>query len=241
MESARHRQQMEVLIQSLELAWAHRNDFYAGGNMFLYFSETQAKKNDFRGPDFFLVLGTDRHERRAWVIWEEDGKAPDVIVELLSESTEHVDRGEKMRVYARSLKVAEYFLFDPWSGVLEGYELDSPRGAYRRKELDADGRVYCDQVGMWLGKAKSVLYGVEVDWLRWMDEAGRPLLVDAEVAKIAEQKANVAVEAANIAIEKAKAETERAKAADDRANAEAARADRLAQELAELRRKLDGR
>ena len=36
MESARHRQQMEVLIQSLELAWADRNDFYAGGNMFLY-------------------------------------------------------------------------------------------------------------------------------------------------------------------------------------------------------------
>jgi Uma2 family endonuclease len=248
LESARHRQQMEILIQSLDWAWTERRDFYAGGNMFLYFSETQARKNDFRGPDVFVVLGTDRHERKAWVVWEEDGKAPDVIIELLSETTEHVDRGEKMRIYARSLKVAEYFLFDPWSGVLEGYELDSPRGTYRRKELDANGRVYCDQVGLWLGKAKSVLYGVEVEWLRWMDEAGRPLLVDAEIVKIAEQKANVAVEAANIAIEKAKAEAERAKAeaeranaADDRANVEAARADRLAQELAELRSKLDGR
>src|SRR6266516_1439857 len=77
LETARHRQQMEVLIQSLEWAWADRKDFYAGGNMFLYFSETQAKRNDFRGPDFFVVLGTDRRERRAWIVWEEGGKAPD--------------------------------------------------------------------------------------------------------------------------------------------------------------------
>ena len=268
MESARHRQQMEVLIQSLECAWADRNDFYAGGNMFLYFSETQARKNDFRGPDFFVVLGTDRHERRAWVVWEEDGKAPDVIVELLSESTEHVDRGEKMRVYARSLKVAEYFLFDPWSGVLEGYELDSPRGEYRRKDADANGRLYCTQVGLWLGKARSVLYGVEVDWLRWMDDQGHPLLVPAEEAKIAvahakaveqkasaaiehanalEQKMNAAVEHAkaveqkmNAAAERASAAAEQVREAEERANAEAARAEFLARELEELRRKLEG-
>jgi Uma2 family endonuclease len=261
MESARHRQQMEVLIQSLECAWADRDDFYAGGNMLLYFSETQARKNDFRGPDFFVVLGTDRHERRAWVVWEEDGKAPDVILELLSESTERVDRGEKMRVYARSLKVAEYFLFDPWSGVLEGYELDSPRGAYRPKELDANGRLYCAQVGLWLGKAQSVLYGVEVEWLRWMDEQGRPLLVPAEEAKIAvekanlveqkmnavveranavEQKMNAAVERANAAVERANAQAERATEAEERANVEAARAEFLARELEELRRKLEG-
>ncbi|HEX4334978.1 MAG TPA: Uma2 family endonuclease [Polyangiaceae bacterium] len=92
LESARHRQQMEVLIQSFELAWADRQDFYARGNMFLYFSETQSHRNDFRGPDFFVVLGTDRRERKGWVVWEEDGKAPDVIIELLSESSESIGR-----------------------------------------------------------------------------------------------------------------------------------------------------
>ena len=225
MESARHRQQMEVLIQSLELAWADRQDFYAGGNMFLYFSETQARKNDFRGPDVFVVLGTDRRERKAWVVWEEDGKAPDVIVELLSESTEHVDRGEKMRVYAKSLKVGEYFLFDPWSGVLEGYTLDPLHGSYVRKELDASGRVRCEQLGFWLGKAKSVLYGVEVDWLRWMDAGGRVLPVPWEAAEEVSKRLA--------------AETERANAETERANAAAERADRLAAELAHLRRQSD--
>jgi hypothetical protein len=39
---------------------------------------------------------------------------------LLSATTEKVDRGDKMRIYARLLKVGEYFLFDPFSGVFEG-------------------------------------------------------------------------------------------------------------------------
>jgi Uma2 family endonuclease len=94
METGRHHEQMVLLIRSLRHAWRDRSDFYVGGNMFLYFSEAQARNNDFRGPDFFVVLGTTQRERRAWVVWEEEGKAPDVILELLSESTEHVDRGE---------------------------------------------------------------------------------------------------------------------------------------------------
>lgn len=221
LESARHCQQMEVLIRSLETAWEHRTDFYAGGNMFLYYSETQSRRNDFRGPDVFVVLGTNRRERRAWVVWEEDGKAPDVIIELLSESTAHIDRNEKMRLYSRVLKVGEYFLFDPWTSELEGYTLDAARGVYVRKDHDAKGRVYCQQVGQWLGVATSVLFGVSVPWLRWMDEDGRVLPVPAELAKQAVAEA-----------ERAKAEAERAKAEAERQRAEA---ERLAAELAALR------
>jgi Uma2 family endonuclease len=214
LESARHRQQMEVLIQSLELAWEDRQDFYAGGNMFIYFSETQSRKNDFRGPDFFVVLGTDRHERKGWVVWEEGGKTPDVVIELTSPTTEHVDRSDKMRIYARVLRVAEYFVFDPFSGVLEGYELDAPHGAYRRKEADERGRLYCKQTEMWLGTRPSVLYGVEVNWLRWQDEAGHVVQVPAEAAKDALAYAS---------------------AESQRADAEARRAEALAAELAQLK------
>src|SRR5687768_1123220 len=81
MESARHRMQMNLLIDSLFHAWRDRDDFYAGGNMFLYFSETQKKKNDFRGPDVFVVLHTTRRDRKSWVVWEEDGRTLDVVIE----------------------------------------------------------------------------------------------------------------------------------------------------------------
>ncbi len=51
--------------------------------MFVYFSAAQLKSEDFRGPDFFAVLGVPKAERKSWVVWQE-GKAPDVVIELLS-------------------------------------------------------------------------------------------------------------------------------------------------------------
>ena len=190
MESARHVQQMTVLIEALQYAWRERQDFYVGGNMFLYFSETQSRKNDFRGPDVFVVLDTTRRERRAWIVWEENGKTPDVIIELLSETTENVDRGEKMQIYARALKVGEYFLFDPFSGVLEGYELDVLPKRYRPKRPDAEGRLWCEQLGLFLTKVRSTLYAVDADWLRWMDANGRVLELPIESADAEARRAD---------------------------------------------------
>ena len=41
LESETHREQMQLLIETLNAHWATRDDFYCGGNMFVYFSETQ--------------------------------------------------------------------------------------------------------------------------------------------------------------------------------------------------------
>ncbi|MBM4258323.1 MAG: Uma2 family endonuclease [Deltaproteobacteria bacterium] len=81
METARHRQQMFLLLETLHPWLDQRSDGYAGGNMFLYFSLAQVRHQDFRGPDFFAVLGVPKGERKSWVVWEE-GKGPDVIIEL---------------------------------------------------------------------------------------------------------------------------------------------------------------
>src|SRR5262245_33364759 len=92
METGFHHAQGTVLIDSLAVAWSDRRDYYVAGNMFVYFSEQQIKRNDFRGPDVFVVLGAERKPRKSWVAWEEGGKLPDVVIEVISESTEHVDR-----------------------------------------------------------------------------------------------------------------------------------------------------
>jgi Uma2 family endonuclease len=190
MESARHVQQMNVLITSLEDAWRERQDFYVGGNMFLYFSEVQARNNDFRGPDVFVVMHTSRRERRAWVVWEEEGRTPDVIIELLSDSTEKIDRGEKMQMYAR-LKVGEYYLFDPWSGIFEGYELDAQQCEYHRKMPDEQGRLSCKGMDLLLGRVHSRLFDVETGWLRWIGPDGQVLALPQERADAEAQRANL--------------------------------------------------
>lgn len=56
-----------------------------------------------------------------------------------------------MRVDGKTLKVAEYFLFDPFSKVLEGYELDVLRGEYSQKEPDAEARLHSRRLGLVLG------------------------------------------------------------------------------------------
>ena len=135
MDSKQHGDQMFLLVDTLDLAWKDRQDYYAAGNMAIFYSETQAKKNDFKGPDVFVVLGTEKKERESWVVWEEDGKTPDVVVEILSETTAKVDRGEKKRIYASLLKVSYYYLFDPSTAELEGFELD-PRSLSFRPNLE---------------------------------------------------------------------------------------------------------
>lgn len=60
MESERHKLQVELLIDAL-IPWLdQRADGYIGGNMFVYYSLAQVRNQDFRGPDFFAVLGVDR-------------------------------------------------------------------------------------------------------------------------------------------------------------------------------------
>jgi len=83
LETDLHRLQMTLLIQCLEWLWRNRNDFYASGNLTIYYSPRQRKSENFRGPDFFVVLGTERKPRKSWVVWEEDGKYPNLIIEIL--------------------------------------------------------------------------------------------------------------------------------------------------------------
>ncbi len=230
MESERHFFQMMLLILSLRLAWKDREDYYVGGNMFIYFSETQAKKNDFRGPDVFVVLDTVMKERKSWVDWEEDGKTPDVVIELTSPSTEATDRGEKMRIYSKLLKVYEYFLFDPFTAELEGYRLDLETGGYRPIEPDSKGRLDCRRLGLSLGVVRGVYLGTNTDWLRWFDDQGQILPVGEELAK-AETKRALAE------ARRAEAEAQRAEAEALRAEAEAQRAEVLAERLAEYEEK----
>ncbi|MGK4004232.1 Uma2 family endonuclease [Sorangium sp. So ce1036] len=216
MESQRHRKQMELLIEVLDLLWKDRDDVYVSGNMAIYFSELQAKKNDFRGPDVFVVLDTVKRERKSWVVWQEDGRTPDVVIELLSESTEKVDRTDKMRIYAKLLRVPEYYLFDPFTGVLEAYTLDLATMSYVPVAPAANGDVVSSRLHLGLGVRRGTYHNLEVDWLRWLDAEGR-------VLPTAEEQARAAEEQARAAEEQARAAEGRARAAEDEAKLLAAR------------------
>jgi Uma2 family endonuclease len=225
MESERHLKQKNLLAESLALAWADRTDVYVGNEMAIYFSELQARNNDFRAPDVFVVLDTTRRERKSWVVWQEGGRTPDVVIELLSASTEAVDRGHRMRIYSRLLHVSHYYLFDPDSGVLEGYRLDSERLQYVPLAPHAGGDLPCPVLGLSLGLRKGTFQSVELSWLRWITPDGAVLQSGEEAARSAQEQARSAQEQARTAedqvaqlteqLAQARAEIERLKASGD--------------------------
>lgn len=187
MESPRHAAQMRLLIDSLQVAWADQENFFVGGNMFVYFSLEQVRNRDFRGPDFFVVLNVPKRERKSWVVWEE-GKGPDVVIELLSESTAAVDKAEKKLIYQDRLRVPEYFWYDPFREELAGFALRE--GGYEPLELDHQGRLLSQQLGLSLVRWEGTYQEITTRWLRWATLGGDLLLTAQEVATQERQRAD---------------------------------------------------
>ncbi len=149
LETDLHLRQIILLLQCLDWQWQDRNDFYAAGNLTIYYSERRRKSEDFRGPDFFVVLGTERKPRRSWVVWQEDGLYPNIIIELLSSSTAAVDRGLKKQIYQDTFRTPEYFWFDPESLEFAGFCLLN--GTYQPIETNDRGWMWSQQLELYLG------------------------------------------------------------------------------------------
>ena len=149
LESDLHRDQIDLLIRLLRWSWQQRQDVYVSGNLTIYYSPQQLKSEDFRGPDFFVVLNTENKPRKSWVVWEENGKYPNVIIELLSDSTAQTDRGLKKQIYQDIFRTLEYFWFDPQSLEFAGFEL--VRGTYRELQANEQGWLWSEQLELYLG------------------------------------------------------------------------------------------
>ncbi len=216
MESTKHRQQMSLLIETLRGHFADQPRVFIGGNLGVYYSELQAVKNEFRAPDFMVVLDAEPRQRKSWVIWQEEC-GPDLVIELLSEKTEREDRGRKMTIYARAMRVPEYYLFDPVSNALEGFVLDASGREYRTLTPQLDGSLRSKLLGLRLVVREGRYDGTDDVWLRWATDDGELLPTGQERAEAAERAAKAAEQAA--------------KAAEQAAATERARAERLAAQL----------
>jgi Uma2 family endonuclease len=172
MESTQHYQQLALLVSHLEWCWRERNDFFIGANLTVYYSHQQLRHRDFRGPDFFLVRNTEHLPRNSWVVWEEGGRYPDLIIELLSNSTAEVDRGEKKSLYQNVFRTPEYFWFSPITGEFAGFRLVNRW--YEAIPTDPRGWRWSETLGLYLGVVDSQL--------RYFDPEGALVLGPEETA-----------------------------------------------------------
>jgi Uma2 family endonuclease len=189
MESSLHYAQLALLVACLEWLWRDRNDFFIGANLTIYFSREQLKNRDFRGPDFFLINQTERRPRKSWVVWEEGGQYPDLIVELLSPATAKTDRSLEKVLYQDRFRTPEYFWFSPDTLEFEGYRLVGQH--YEAIAPNDAGWRWSDVLGLFLG--------VQNETLRYFHPSGELVPTPeeaAETAQLAAETAQLKVQAA---------------------------------------------
>jgi Uma2 family endonuclease len=182
MESSLHYTQLLILVSCLEWLWRDREDFFIGANLTIYYSRQQLRTREFRGPDFFLVQPTEKRPRKSWVVWEEEGKYPNLIIELLSPSTASVDRTDKKELYQNRFRTPEYFWFSPDTFEFQGFRLIGDQ--YEEISPNVNNWRWSEQLGLYLG--------VEQGVLRYWTEDGNLVLTPAEAAQ---QAVSVAQEA----------------------------------------------
>jgi Uma2 family endonuclease len=165
-ETDHHRNLMVLLIAMLQAWFEHQQRVYVSGNLQLFYE--RGNKRRHISPDVFVVKGVPKGDRLNYILWEE-GKAPQLVIELTSSSTRREDTDRKFRFYRDRLKVQEYFLFDPHGDYLnprlQGYRLRAgeyhPVRAVQGRlpsrvldlHLEADGdflRLYDPASGRWL-------------------------------------------------------------------------------------------
>lgn len=227
LESNQHRITMSALISSIQYSWHPAQDFFVGGNMFIYFSRQQVMNKKFRGPDFFVVLNAvGASDRKGWLIWEEGGRYPDIIIELLSDSTAKIDKTEKKDLYEQVFRTPNYFIYDPLEPAsFQGWHLTNAH--YEPLIPNERGWLWSSSLQLWLGPWEGEIERHPGNWLRFFDREENLILLPNEFAALETQRANQAMETAQV-------EQERANQAIAQAELEKQRADRLAQKLQEL-------
>ncbi len=212
-----------ALRHALKQYFRARSDVYVSGNIFLYYRDTKGRRKNV-SPDILVVFGVNKKERRIYKL-EDEGKAPDVVVELISTETKEKDLGERRYIYA-ALGVKEYYIFDPLHETLQpalrGYQL--VEGEYM---LMAGTSLLSQAMGLELREEEGTL--------RLYDPLTGMRLLTPDEAEAARDESEVARSKAEIA--RRAAETAR-RAAEERATNETAQRQAVEAELARLREEL---
>jgi Uma2 family endonuclease len=170
-ETEKHVIQLAQLLGCLRTYFASEPEVYVSGNNMMYYEEGNPRKKV--SPDIYVTLGIPKHERRSYRLWVE-GKAPDFILELLSGETRRRDFGFKKKLYQNVFQTKEYFLYDPDTEELYGYQLIGNR--YSLVKPDANSRFFSSVL--------ELLFGVDTQgWLRVYTKDGTLLKTQEELAE----------------------------------------------------------
>lgn len=108
MEGDFHSGPLRAVLDALRAIFDGRDDMYFAADMGLFFEK--GNRRAVVVPDLVVVFGTAKRSRNSLKLWEEP-KAPDFVMEVISEDSLRNDMEYKPPLYA-ALGVTEYWTFD---------------------------------------------------------------------------------------------------------------------------------
>ena len=186
-ESDRHIDQIIYCKEALRFYFTDRPDVYIASNNFLYWEEGNPKA--VVSPDVYVVFGVSREQRDCYMAWKEGGMLPSVVIEITSRSTRSEDTHKKMRLYEQTLRIPEYFRFDPRGDYLrprlQGSELAN--GEYVPMPMLVD-RLHSNMLGLDLVVDGDRMRFYDPKRERWLftplENARRAEAAEAEIARL---------------------------------------------------------
>ena len=110
-----------MITGNLEAMYRDRPDVFVAGDLLWY--PVEGNNRIRRAPDAMVAFGRPKGDRGSYLQWKEDGVAPHVVFEIISPGNTSKEMYDKRLFYER-YGVKEYYVFDPESGLLEGWVRD---------------------------------------------------------------------------------------------------------------------
>ena len=193
-EGDKQRRNLSYMTEALQLWFDAVPNVYVSGNLFIRYEENKIEKRV--APDLFVVFGMSKEERVSYKVWEEDGKAPDFVLEVTSKGTLTKDRKQNPLIY-RNLGVKEYFQYDPTgeylkSNSLQGLRLENGEYVAIAPSVLDDGTLslHSEVLGLNLHLYPNLSF-------RFFDPISREILrsyAEAEFERVYEQRARIEAE-----------------------------------------------
>ncbi|NER30692.1 MAG: Uma2 family endonuclease [Symploca sp. SIO1C4] len=177
-----------ALTESLEIAGKLPANTLATTNYGI--CATVNQKIVVKAPDWSYItnLRVSRAEIKRSYTPQLQGDTPVIVMEFISntQGSEYSNKPTyppgKWFFYERILKIANYVIFEPDTGALEVYKLDS-LGQYQLTNPDSNNRYWIAQMNLFLGLWQGTRENRTGYWLRWWNDQGEILLWGSERAE----------------------------------------------------------
>ena len=197
-ESPKHQKVMMDCMDVLRSHFYGIPDMYIAGNMLMYYEKGDPRKSV--SPDVFMVRGLSKKDLRTYKTWEQPPTL-DFVLEVASPSTFEKDFTVKKELYAKVLRVKEYYIYDPYGEIEPAFIGFRLVGEAYQEIAFVDRRLPSETLGLELGERDGVLRfydPIKGEWLstsrervdaaeaRAEREARARQDVEAELAKVRE-------------------------------------------------------